>query len=68
MPLIFKLHYPKTALIIDCTEFDMERPSSLDNQAACYSQYKSRTKMKALSGITASGVTAFARELYPGSV
>ena len=68
MPPIFKLHYPKTALIIDCTEFEMERPSSLDNQSACYSQYKSRTTMKALIGITTSGVTAFASELYPGSI
>ena len=40
MPPIFKLHSPKTALIIHCTEFKMERPSSLDNQSACYSQYK----------------------------
>ena len=68
MPPIFKLHYPKTALIIDCTEFEMERPSSLDNQSACYSQFKSRTTMKELIGTTASGVTAFASELYPGSI
>ena len=45
----------------------MERPSSLDNQSACYSQYKSRTTMKALIGITPSGATAIASELYPGS-
>ena len=45
----------------------MERPSSLDNQCACYSQYKSRTTMKALIGITPSGATAFASELYSGS-
>ncbi|XP_015777712.1 PREDICTED: uncharacterized protein LOC107355644 [Acropora digitifera] len=68
MPPIFKLHYPKTALIIYCTEFEMERPSSLDNQSACYSQFKSRTTMKALIGTTASGVTAFASELYPRSI
>ena len=67
MPPLFKKHYPQTVLIIDCTEFEMERPSSLDNQSACYSQYKSRTTMKALIGITPSGATAFASELYPGS-
>ena len=67
MPPLFKKHYPQTALIIDCTEFEMERPSSLDNQSACYSQYKSRTTMKALIGITPSGATAFVSELYPGS-
>ena len=67
MPPLFKQHYPKTALIIDCTEFEMERPSALNNQSACYSQYKSRTTMKALIGITPSGATAFVSELYPGS-
>ena len=67
MPPLFKKHYPQTALIIDCTEFEMERPSSLDNQSACYSQYKSRTTMKALIGITPSGATAFASELNTGS-
>ena len=64
MPPIFQMHYPKTALIIDCTEFEMERPSSLDNQSACYSQYKSRTTMKALIGITPSGATAFVSILF----
>lgn len=68
MPPLFKEHYPRTALIIDCTEFEMERPSSLDNQSVCYSQYKSRTTMKCLIGITPSGVTAFVSELYPGSI
>ena len=65
LPPLFKQNSP---LIIDCTEFEMERPSSLDNQSACYSQYKSRTTMKALIGITPSGATAFVSELYPGSI
>ena len=67
MPPLFKTFYPRTALIIDCTEFEMERPSALDNQSACYSSYKSRTTMKSLIGITPSGATAFVSELYPGS-
>ena len=45
----------------------MERPSSLDNQSACYSQYKFRTTMKDLIGITPSGTTAITSELYPDS-
>ena len=68
MPSIFEEYYPKTALIIDCTEFEMERPFVLDNQSACYSQYKSRPTMKGLIGITPSGATAFVSELYPGSI
>ena len=67
MPPLFKEFYPRTALIIDCTEIEMERPSALDQQSACYSSYKSRTTMKSLIGITPSGATAFVSELFPGS-
>ena len=68
LPPLFKQNSPNTTLIIDCTEFEMERPSFLDNQSACYTQYKSRKTMKALIGITPSGATAFVSELYPGSI
>ena len=68
MPSLFKEFYPRTAIIIDCTEIEMERPSALNNQSACYSSYKSRTTMKALVGITPSGATAFVSKLYPGSI
>lgn len=67
MPSVFKKLYPKTALIVDCTEFQMEKPSSLDAQSACYSSYKGTNTMKALLGITPSGVVCFASELFPGS-
>jgi len=68
MPSLFKECFPQTVLIIDCTETEMERPSALDNQSACYSSYKSRTTKESLVGITPSGVVAFVSELYPGSV
>ena len=68
MSSLFKEFYPKTAIIIDCTEVEMEQPSALNNQSACYSSYKSKTTMKALVGITPSGATAFVSELYPGSI
>ena len=65
MPGMFKEHYPRTVLIIDCTEIEMERPSALDNQSACYSSYSSRTTMKSLVGITPSGATAFCKRTLP---
>ena len=68
MPSLFKEFYPRTTIIIDCTEIEMERPSALNNQSACYSSYKSRTTMKNLVGITPSGATVFVSELYPGSI
>lgn len=46
----------------------MENPSGLDNQSACYSQYKSHNTMKGLIGITPSGVISFVKDLYTGSI
>lgn len=67
MPGVFKKVYPRLTVIVDCTEIEMEKPSSLDAQSACYSSYKSRTTMKALLGITPSGVLCFVSEFFPGS-
>ena len=67
MPEIFKNLLPDTTVIVDCTEIEMEKPSSLDGQSACYSSYKRRTTMKALLGITPSGVVCFVSEFFPGS-
>ncbi|XP_031560763.1 uncharacterized protein LOC116296808 [Actinia tenebrosa] len=66
-PKQFKELFPKVAIIVDCTEIEMEKPSALDLQSACYSSYKSKPTMKCLIGITPSGVTAFVSELFPGS-
>ena len=60
MPPVFKTFYPDLVSIIDCTELQMESPSSLDNRSLCYSSYKSRTTMKALIVITPNGVVHFA--------
>jgi len=67
MPEIFKKLLPNVTVIVDCTEFEMERPSSIDSQSACYSSYKSRTTMKSLLGITPSGALCFVSDLFPGS-
>ena len=67
MPESFKKLLPNVTVIVDCTEFEMERPSALDSQSACYSSYKSRTTMKSMLGITPSGVLCFVRDLFPGS-
>ena len=67
MPNVFQQICPDTVMIVDCTEFQMEKPSSLNAQSACYSSYKSTNTMKALLGITPSGVVSFVSELFPGS-
>lgn len=66
-PLAFKQLYPDVVIVVDCTEVEMERPSALNNQSACYSSYKSKPTMKALLGITPSGVLAFISDFFPGS-
>ena len=68
MPPIFKKLYPSLVSIIDCTEIQLESPSSLDKRSLCYSSYKSRTTMKALIGITPNGVVSFCSDLYCGSI
>ena len=66
-PKAFKELFPKVCIVVDCTEVEMERPSALNSQSACYSSYKSRPTMKSLMGITPSGVLAFVSEFFPGS-
>ena len=68
MPPLFKTFYPNLVSIIDCTEIQMESPSSLVKRSLCYSSYKSRTTMKSLIGITPNGVVSFCSDLYCGSI
>ena len=50
MPEAFK-DYPNTRIIIDATEFPIERPSSLMSQACTFSSYKNRNTIKVLVGV-----------------
>lgn len=59
MPESFKEQYPNTRLIIDATEFGIERPSSLVSQAATFSAYKNKNTVKVLIGIIPSGAIVF---------
>ena len=47
--------FPKTRIILDCTEFFTETPSSLVNQSITYSSYKSHSTFKLLVGISPRG-------------
>ncbi|XP_068758304.1 uncharacterized protein [Montipora capricornis] len=68
MTPVFKSFYPDLVSIIDCTELQMESPSSLDKRSLCYSSYKSRTTMKSLIGVTPNGVVSFCSDFYCGSI
>jgi len=68
MPIAFKEQYPNTRLINDCTEFGIERPSSLATQAATFSSYKNKNTVKVLIGIIPSGAIVFISPTYEGSI
>ena len=44
----FKTLFTNVVVIVDCTEVEMEKPSALNSNSACYSSYKSRPTMKSL--------------------
>lgn len=68
MPDIFKEKFPRTRVIIDCTEIKTETPSSLQLKSVMYSDYKSHMTWKALVGISPSGVPTFTSDLWSGSI
>jgi len=68
MPEAFRKEYPNTRIIIDATEFFIERPTSLVSQSSTFSSYKNRNTVKVLIGITPSGAISFVSEAYEGSI
>lgn len=68
MPAEFKVLYPKTRVVIDCTEIKMERPSSMALGSKCYSTYKSGYTLKSLVGIAPHGALTFVSSLFTGNM
>lgn len=67
MPKIFKkAGHGNTRVIIDCSEIFIERPKSLETQAATWSDYKSHNTLKFLIGISPTGFISFLSECYGG--
>ena len=64
MPPSFRQWYPTTRVIIDATEFFIEKPSSLARQSATWSSYKNLS----LLGISPDGTFTFVSHLYEGSI
>ena len=68
MPENYRKEFPNTLVIIDGTEFKIQRPSSLTRQSQCYSDYKSSNTLKALVGIEPRGGVIFASMLFTGAI
>ena len=68
MPKVFRVTFPNARVIIDATEFAVERPSSLVSQAGTFSSYKHMNTIKVLIGITPSGAVSFVSQTFEGSI
>ena len=67
MPQIFE-QYPKTRVILDCTELFVQAPSSLNLNSELYSHYKGHDTFKCLVGISPGGLVTFVSNLYAGGI
>ncbi|XP_062568176.1 uncharacterized protein LOC134230395 isoform X1 [Saccostrea cucullata] len=67
LPKSFKLTFPNTVCIIDCTEFFIQKPRSPSAQSRTYSTYKHHNTYKALIGIMPSGAIIFISDLWGGN-
>ena len=68
MPECFRTTYPKTRVIIDCTEIKTRQPSSLVLNSQLYSSYKGTNTFKCLHGIAPHGAVTFVSPLYTGCI
>lgn len=67
MPLQFS-QYPKTRVIIDCTEIFVEVPSSMQAQSETWSNYKHHNSFEILVCISPNGQVTFVSQLWGGRV
>ena len=68
MPMDFRKHCPNCAVIIDCFEIFLDKPSHLLTKAQSYSAYKHHQTVKYLIGITPQGTVCFLSEGWGGRV
>ncbi|XP_022806305.1 uncharacterized protein LOC111343402 [Stylophora pistillata] len=69
MPRVFKRNFGnRVAVIIDCFEVFIDRPSSLIARAMTWSNYKHHNTVKFLIGITPQGVISFISQAWGGRV
>lgn len=66
MPDCFLPDYSNTRVIIDCTEFRIDIPKSVDNRVFTYSQYKKNFTAKVLIGITPGGFISLRSDVAGG--
>ena len=68
MPDSFRQKYPSTRVIIDGTEFHIEKLANPNVQASTWSNYKNTNTLKLLVGVTPNGVICFLSNLWGGRI
>ena len=66
MPMVFRKHFPRCVVIIDCFEIFLDRPTNLLARAQTYSSYKHHNTVKYLIGVTPQGTVSFISEGWGG--
>ena len=65
-PLDFKSKYPGTRVILDGTEFFIQKPSDVKDQSATWSSYKNHATLKSMIGIAPRGIVTHVSPSYGG--
>ena len=65
-PMCFE-HFSNCRIILDCTEIGVDNTENLEKQCTFYSNYKSKTTLKVLIGVSPNGVITYVSDLYGGS-
>lgn len=68
LPSVFKPTYSRCRVIIDCTEFFIERSRNLTVRALTWSNYKHHNTLKVLVGISPTGAVSFISKAFGGRV
>lgn len=55
-------------IVMDATEITQDVPHELNKQASCYSNYKSRHTVKAVTCVAPNAALVYCSDLFPGSV
>ncbi|KAK0153581.1 hypothetical protein N1851_004647 [Merluccius polli] len=66
MPPSFKIKYPKTTCILDCSESLLQKAKNLDSRGESYSHYYSHNTAKYLVSIAPCGLIMFISVAYGG--
>ena len=66
MPMVFRKHYPKCVVIIDCFEIFLDPPTNLLARAQTFSSYKHHNTLKYLIGVTPQGTVSFISDGWGG--